>query len=140
MAGGAGELYIPAVPDSPRPDGWDAASSALAELLTRTARGPRREGVFALWLTVRVVQDLLLDPPPADRAHRRRVAALEARLATLTVPAPLRRALAAAFVELRSAETASAPVILSQLVAPARDAVGIEAGEAVALAARGARR
>ena len=119
--------------------GWDPAASALAELLARTARGPRREGVFALWLTVRVVQDLLLDPPPAERARRRRLAALEQRLSSLTVPPPLRRALVAAFAELAGAEAASAPIILSQLVAPARDAAGVEAGEAVALAARGAR-
>jgi hypothetical protein len=119
--------------------GWDPAASALAELLTRTARGPRREGVYALWLTVRVVQDLLLDPPPAERAQRRRLAALEQRLSSLTVPPPLRRALTAAFAELVNAGPASAPIILSQLVAPARDTAGVEAGEAVALAARGAR-
>ncbi|HEX6644704.1 MAG TPA: hypothetical protein VF037_08500 [Gemmatimonadales bacterium] len=119
--------------------GWDPASSALADLLARTARGPRREGVYALWLTVRVVQDLLLDPPQPERAQRRRLAALEQRLSSLTVPPPLRRALAGAFTQLASAEPASAPVILSQLVAPARETAGAEAGEAVALAAKGAR-
>ncbi|HLS47909.1 MAG TPA: hypothetical protein VK012_05275 [Gemmatimonadales bacterium] len=128
------------MPDSTHSDGWDPAAAALADLLPRTARGPRREGVFALWLTVRVVQDLLLDPPLAERAHRRRLAALEHRLSSLTVPVPLRRALTAAFVQLRTAEPGNAPVILSQLVAPARDTTGVEAGEAVALAARRARR
>jgi len=109
-------------------------------LLAQAARGPRREGVFALWLTVRVAQDLLLDPPFPDRAHRRRVAALEHRLTSLTMAAPLRRALLAAIAQLRDGETTAVPVILSQLVAPARDTLGAEAAEAVALAVRGARK
>ena len=118
---------------------WDPAGSALVTLLAQAARGPRREGVFALWLTVRVAQDLLLDPPFPERAHRRRVAALEHRLTSLTMAAPLRRAIAAAITELREGEAGSVPVILSQLVAPARDILGAEAAEAVALAVRGAK-
>lgn len=119
--------------------GWDPAAAALAELLPRTARGPRREGIFALWLTVRVVQDLLLDPPPPERAQRRRLAALEQRLSSLTLPPPLRRGLAATLAHLRDADRAAAPILLSQLVAPARDGAGVEASEAVALAAKAAR-
>ncbi len=108
-------------------------------LLAQAVRGPRREGVFALWLTVRVAQDLLLDPPFPDRAHRRRVAALEHRLSSLTMAPPLRRAIVAAITQLREGEAESVPVILSQLVAPAREILGTEAAEAVALAVRGAR-
>ena len=118
---------------------WDPSGSALVTLLAQAARGPRREGVFALWLTVRVAQDLLLEPPFPDRAHRRRVAALEQRLTSLTMAAPLRRALLAAIEQLREAEAQSVPIILSQLVAPARETLGAEAAEAVALAVRGAR-
>ena len=120
-------------------NGWDPATTALIELLPRTARGPRREGVFALWLTVRVTQDLLLDPPTPERAYRRRIAALEQRLSSLTIPAPLRRALSAAITQLRDARPDVAPSVLSQLTAPAREAAGQEAGDAVALAARAAR-
>jgi hypothetical protein len=127
------------VPDSPKFSGWDPAATALLELLPRTARGPRREGVFALWLTVRVAQDLLMDAPPPERAYRRRVAALEGRLSSLTVPPPLRRALTAAMTQLREARPDVAPIVLSQLVAPARDSAGPEAGDAVAQAARSAR-
>ena len=29
---------------------WTPATTRLVELLGRTARGPRREGVYALWL------------------------------------------------------------------------------------------
>ena len=118
---------------------WDPSSGALVTLLAQAVRGPRREGVFALWLTVRIAQDLLLDPPFPDRAHRRRVAALEQRLSSLTMAPPLRRALAGAIAQLREAGPESVPVILSQLVAPARDTLGAEAAEAVALAVRGAR-
>ena len=119
--------------------GWDPAATALLGVLPQTARGPRREGIFALWLTVRVAQDLLGDPPPAERAHRRRLQALEQRLSSLTVPPPLRRALVAAVHQLREARPETAAQVLSQLVAPAREAGGTDAGDALAQAARAAR-
>jgi hypothetical protein len=118
---------------------WDPAASALLSLLPLTGRGPKRGGIFALWLTLRVAQDLLLDPPPVERAHRRRVQALERRLSSLTMPPPLRRALAAAVAQLREGRPETAAQVLSQLVAPARETGGAEAGEALALAARQAR-
>jgi hypothetical protein len=118
---------------------WDPAATALLGLLSATARGPRREGIFALWLTVRVAQDLLRDVPPSERAHRRRVQALEHRLSSLTIPPPLRRALAAALSQLGESRPETAAQVLSQLVAPARDTGGPEAGEALAQAARAAR-
>ena len=110
--------------------GWDPAGTALLNLLAEAGRGPKRGGLFALWLTLRVAQDLLLDPPPPERAQRRRVQALERRLSSVSMPPPLRRALAAAV---------SVAQVLSQLVAPARDTGGSEAGEALALAAKKAR-
>lgn len=120
-------------------NGWDPAASALLSLLTQTGRGPKRGGIFALWLTLRVAQDLLLDPPPLERAHRRRVQALEHRLSSLTMPPPLRRALATAVSQLREGRPETAAQVLSQLVAPARETGGAEAGEAIALAAKEAR-
>jgi hypothetical protein len=117
-------------------EGWDPAATALLTLLPQTGRGPKRGGIFALWLTLRVAQDLFLDPPPLERAHRRRVQALEQRLSSLTMPPPLRRALVAAVSQLRDVRPESAVQVLSQLVAPARESGGAEAGEAVALAAR----
>ena len=119
--------------------GWDPAATALLGVLPQTARGPRREGMFALWLTVRVAQDLLHDPPPAERAHRRRLLALEHRLSSLTMPPPLRRALVAALSQLKDARPETSAQVLSQLVAPAREAGGPEAGEALAQAVRAAR-
>lgn len=119
--------------------GWDPAATALLHVMPQTARGPRREGIFALWLTVRVAQDLLRDSPPVERAHRRRLQALEHRLSSLTVPPPLRRALVAALHQLKDGGPEAAAQVLSQLVAPARDAGGAEAGDALAQAARAAR-
>jgi hypothetical protein len=95
--------------------------------------------LFALWLTLRVAQDLLLELPAIDRAQRRRVQALERRLSSLTMPPPLRRALAAAVGQLRELRADTVPQILSQLVAPAQETQGPEAAEAVALAVRQAR-
>jgi hypothetical protein len=121
-------------------NGWHPSACTLLSLLPQTGRGPKRGGIFALWLTLRVAQDLLLDPPPQERAHRRRVQALEQRLSSLTMPPPLRRALSSAVNQLREGRPEVAAQVLSQLVAPARDAGGAEAGDAIALAAREARR
>jgi hypothetical protein len=118
--------------------GWDPSATELLTLLPQIGRGPRREGIFALWLTLRVAQDLLHNPP-SERAHRRRLQALEHRLSSLTIPPPLRRALGAAMSQLREASPEVAAQVLSQLVAPARESGGPEAGEAVAQAARAAR-
>ena len=111
----------------------------LVELLARSARGPRREGVFALWLVLRVMLDYLSEPALSERASRRRLAALESRLSSLTLPPPLRRALTALLTELKESGQKSVPVLLATLVAPARDAAGPEAAEAVQKAARVAR-
>jgi len=119
---------------------WDPVSTALLSLLPQIGRGPKRGGIFALWLTLRVAQDLFLEPPPPERAHRRRVQALERRLSSLTMPPPMRRALSAATTQLRDMRPETAAQVLSQLVAPARETGGTEAGEAVAAAARMARK
>ena len=136
--GRAGDGLRGAVPERSMSD-WDPAATALLSILTVTGRGPRREGIFALWLTVRIAQDLLREPPPSERAHRKRLQALEHRLSSLTIPPPLRRALVAAISQLREARSDTAAQVLSQLVAPARDTGGVEAGDALAQAARSAR-
>lgn len=113
---------------------------ALLRLLAEAARGPRREGLYAVWLTVRVARDLLLEPALPSTAHERRVSALQHRLATLTLSSALRRVLPAALEQLRSGAPAAAALVLGQLAAPAREALGAEAGDAVQQAARVARR
>ncbi len=108
-------------------------------LLAEAARGPERDGLFALWLVLRAAEGLLPPAPVSQRNHRRRLQALERRLATLALPAPLGRALTAARVHLEPATPAAAALVLSQLVAPAREVLGAAAGEAVAVAAQSAR-
>ena len=113
--------------------------ASLVKLMGETPRGPKREGVFALWLTLRVAQDVLLVPSQPERAVRRRVALLDQRLSSLSLPAPLRRALAAALAELREPRRERASLLLQQLVAPAREVLGADAAEAIGKAARAAK-
>jgi hypothetical protein len=112
------------------------SGTTLVKLMGELPRGPRREGTFALWLTLRVAEDAFLLPPPPERATRRRVAALTQRLSSLSLPAPLRRALAAALSELAEPRRDAAALVLQQLVAPTREVLGSEAGDAIAKAAR----
>jgi hypothetical protein len=111
----------------------------LIALLAAAGRGPARDGLFALWLVLRAAEALVPPRAISSRGHRRRLQALETRLATLALPAPLRRALVAASQHLEPGTPAAAALVLSQLVAPARDVLGPEAGNAVAVAAQSAR-
>jgi len=112
----------------------DSFSAALAE----SARGPVRDGVFALWLVVRAA---LAGAPPAASPTRQpeRLRALAARLKSLNAPAPLRRSLVAAIADLGPARGLQPSVVLAQLVAPAAECLGRRAAEAVQAASRAAR-
>lgn len=110
--------------------------SVIVKLMGEAQRGPRREGLFALWLTLRVVEDLLLLPPQPERAVKRRVAALERRLSSMSLPNQLRRALAASLASLNEPSRGQATALLHQLVAPVRESLGAEAAETLTRAAR----
>jgi len=112
----------------------------LETLLAAAPRGPSRDGLFAVWVTARATLDLQLEPPLPERALRRRLEALEARVARLRVAAPLRRALAGSFAQLREPAGRSAPMVLSQLMAPVKESLGEKAAEALGRAVRAARR
>src|SRR5690349_13044341 len=116
-----------------------SAATRLTELMARTARGPRREGVYAVWLVVRAAEDRLATPPIADKLLARQLEALTHRIATLTPPAPIRRGVASALALLAEAGPDSPAAALSLLTAPARDALGTEVADAVHAAARAAR-
>jgi hypothetical protein len=75
----------------------------------------------------------------SEQGHRRRVQGLGRRLARLSLPSPLRRALAGGLRDIASGAPHAAALALQQLVAPARETLGGRAGDAVALAARAAR-
>jgi hypothetical protein len=118
---------------------WTPATTRLVELLGRTARGPRREGVYALWLVVRAAEDGLLDPPMTPKLRVRHLEGLRHRLSTLTLPAQVRRAVTAALAQLGDGTPDGPATALHQLTAPAREALGPEVADAVATAARAAR-
>jgi len=115
------------------------AEERLVTLIAESARGPQREGLFALWLMVRAAEALLPPSPVSAKNHRRRLQAIESRLGSLALPAPLKRALVAARQHLETATPNAATLVLSQLTAPARDVLGAEAAEAVTVAARSAK-
>ena len=115
------------------------ATLALIRIMAEAPRGPKRDGVFALWLAVRIAEDLVLKPGQPERAARRRTAALEQRLSSLTLPSQLRRALGSAVAELKDPRADKAPIVLQQLVAPSREALGAEAADAVSKAAKAAK-
>jgi hypothetical protein len=115
-----------------------AADDAFARALADSARGPQRDGVFALWLVVRAA---LTSAPSAPAAPRQadRLRALASRLRSLNTPAPLRRSLSAALADLGAPRAAAPAVVLTQLAAPAAECLGRQAAEAVQAAARAAR-
>lgn len=116
-----------------------ASEARLVALVAEAERGPTRDGLYALWLVLRVAESLLPPNPVSVKNHRRRLLALESRLGGLALPAPLKRALAAARAHLEPGTATAAAVALGQLVAPARDVLGAEAANAVQSAAAGAR-
>jgi hypothetical protein len=115
-----------------------ASDDAFAMALAESARGPVRDGVFALWLVVRAA---LAGAPPGTAPARQpeRLRALAARLKSLNAPAPLRRALMAAIADLGPARGLQPGIVLAQLAAPTAECLGRRAAEAVQAAARGAR-
>lgn len=118
---------------------FSPAARALVQQLRAAPRGPRRDGCFALWLVLRVAEDLQLDPPVAERAARRRVDLLSRRITSLTLSPPLRRAVAAAIRSLEDGRGADPSRVLTQLAQAAREVLGPDAGEALSRAARASR-
>jgi hypothetical protein len=107
------------------------SSRALLKTLATVERGPRRDGTFAVWLIVRVAADLAQQPAWGDRAHRRRIQALESRLTSLSLPSPLRRSLAGTLAQLRQLTPEASGLALAQLVAPVKESLGAETADAV---------
>lgn len=107
------------------------ASVAILAALASAERGPRRDGTFAIWLIARVASDIALESEWPERAHRRRLQALERRLTSLSLSPALRRAFAGALLQFRDPKPDSAVGVLVQLVSPARESLGTEVAEAL---------
>lgn len=115
------------------------AEDGLLEAMADAARGPKRNGLFALWLVVRQCDGRLPPDELSAAAEKRRLEQLERRLSSLSLPNALRRALPGSMRELKGGRSEGAALALHQLIAPTRDALGKGAADAVALAARTAR-
>ena len=102
-------------------------------------RGPKQNGFYALWLFVRQCDGQLPPGVLSADASALRLDRLERRLSSLSLPAPLRRALSGALRELKDQSTPDVAFALHQLIAPAQDALGKVAAEAIAQASQKAR-
>ena len=120
-------------------DQLTAVEDRLIESLAGASRGAKRNGTYALWLFVRTCGGLLPPERLSDRNQRGQLAGLERRLRALALPSPIRRALTGGVKDLAEGTAQAAAIALQQLIAPAREIVGADAGDAVALAARTAR-
>ncbi len=118
---------------------FDIVQDVLVAALAAEARGPKRNGAFAVWLFARVAEGLLPPHAVAARTHRRRLDALERRVSSLSVPQPLRRALKAGFALLAEGTPDAGAVALEQLVTPARDTLGLQVADALEQAPGSAR-
>jgi hypothetical protein len=111
---------------------------ALVAALAASARGPQRDGIFALWLVARAA--LGAAPPALSPArHGERLQAVEARVRTLSPAAPLRRAVGAALADLHPDRGVGPAAVLTHLVAPAAESGLAAAATALQAAARAAR-
>ena len=112
----------------------------LVDLMGTAPRGPKRDGLFALWLTVRVLEGFDPPNPLPDRASRKRVGLLERRLSSLTLSPALKRGLGATITALKQETVPTDPAaLMGQLVGVAREGLGEEAAEALQKASRGRR-
>ncbi len=111
------------------------AERRLVGALAQQERGPGRNGIFALWLFTRVAEAVLPPDLVTARAHRRRVELLQRRLSSVSMPPPLRRALAGALRLVAEGTPRGSAQALQQLVAPAGETVGAHVAAALGLAA-----
>ena len=124
-------------PGAPRMNGFLAPTEQLLiDDLQATARGPKRNSVFALWLFVRACDGMLPPDGLSEKSKRRSLDGLKRRLSSLSLPPPLRRAMAGSLRELEAGTAEAAAFVLRQLVAPARDVLGSRTADSVLAAAR----
>jgi len=114
------------------------AEKRLIDTLQVTVRGPRRNGLFALWLFVHTCDDALPPNELSGRAQKRRLDALERRLSSLSLPPSFRKALTASVRIVTEGRGEPVVAALTHLVDPAREALGKQAADAVTLAIRSA--
>lgn len=108
--------------------------------LQATVRGPKRNGLFALWLFVRACDGMLPPKSLSPKSHRRRLEGLKKRLSSLSMDPPLKRALGGGLGELEAGTAEAACLVLRQLVAPVGDVLGAETATVISSAAKNAKK
>ena len=118
---------------------WDPAATALLRPPRSHRPGAPSRGDLRALAHRRIAQDLLREPPPSERAHRRDFRPWSIGSRASQFPRRSGGRWSRRSVSFAAARSDTAAQVLSQLVAPARDTGGAEAGDAVAQAARSAR-
>ena len=113
----------------------DAEEAVLVEAMDTAMRGPRRNGLYAVWILIRMCGDMMPPFGVAPRNHRLRLDDFEHRISSLSLPAPLRRAIVAALRHLDPPSPDGAHLALRQMVAPVAETLGPGPADAVARAA-----
>lgn len=106
----------------------------IIERFRDSVRGPRRNGLFALWLVVRMCGGVLPPSPLTQRGHRRRLEQLKRRLSSLSLQQPLRKALTQGIDRMREGTAAEATRTLGSLVEPVCETLGPDTGRSIAMA------
>ncbi len=107
------------------------AEDRLLSAMAKSVRGPKRNGLYALWLFVRQCDGYLPPKRVSAQANRQRLEGLERRLSSLSLPASLRRAMTGALRELGRDSQPDITLALHHLVAAAQEALGTEAAGAI---------
>lgn len=111
-----------------------ATENRIIERFRDSVRGPKRNGLFALWLVVRTCDGVLPPSPLTQRGHRRRLESLKNRLSSLSLQPPLRKALTQGIDRLKDGTADAATKTLGSLVEPVRETLGAEVGHSIAMA------
>ena len=109
---------------------------SLARSLSLSARGPRRNALYALWLFVRACSGCSSEGQLSQRTHRRRLTALEKRLTSVSIPPQLRRTLAEGMERLQEANPGNCHEVLQELAIPVGEALGKDCAELISEGAR----
>ncbi|MGE0443007.1 MAG: hypothetical protein AB7L66_14540 [Gemmatimonadales bacterium] len=108
----------------------------LVEQLAAAPRGPRRDGLFALWLAVRLLEEAEPTAGSVDRGFRRRVTLTEKRISSLALQPPVRRGLTATLRALNLDPGGDRARLFEELARAARDAGNPDASALLSKAAR----
>ena len=104
----------------------------LIRRLAESERGPGRNALFALWLTVKACEDFLPPDPVPLRTRRKHMEALSRRITSLSMPADFKRCLTGTIRAMAEADWTQLPRLIHTLAGSAREGIGKETGSLIA--------